>query len=220
MATILIIGAGPNIGLAIADTFSSAGYKVALASRNKITDLYKHFPFDATKPETVPQLFDDVRRELGDPKVVVYNAAARTETAPDSTFALSLEEYRRDMDVNATSVYAAAKEAVAGFARTGPGSTFIFTGNKLNVWGRDVVLVFGMGKTATSHLIRTASSSFDGKGYKFYYVDQRQPDGGFTVPTGAKAHAATYLELANDEKQRRWHYTFVDGQGYVDFHER
>jgi hypothetical protein len=70
------------------------------------------------------------------------------------------------MDVNATSVFAAAKEAVDGFARTGPGSTFIFTGNKLNVVGTPQTLVFGMGKSAAAHLARAGSVSFPGKGYK------------------------------------------------------
>lgn len=55
---------------------------------------------------------------------------------------------------------------------------------------------------------------------RFYYVDQRQSDGGITYPTGAEAHANTFLELAQDPKQRSWHYTFVDGKGYVDFEER
>lgn len=56
--------------------------------------------------------------------------------------------------------------------------------------------------------------------YRFYYVDQRQSDGGITYPTGAEAHANTFLDLAQDEKQRTWHYTFVEGKGYVDFQER
>jgi NAD(P)-dependent dehydrogenase (short-subunit alcohol dehydrogenase family) len=73
MSTVLIIGAGPNIGLGAAKAFAAAGYKVALASRSKASDLYKHFSFDASKPETVPQLFEGVRKELGDPKVVIYN---------------------------------------------------------------------------------------------------------------------------------------------------
>ncbi|KAK6083604.1 short-chain dehydrogenase [Seiridium cupressi] len=219
MSTVLVIGAGPNIGLAVAKTFAGAGYKVALASRSKATDLYTHFTFDASKPETVPQLFEGVRKDLGDPKVVVYNAAARTAT-PDNPFSLTLEQFQSDFNVNAASVYAAAKEAVDGFARTGPGSTFIFTGNKLNVWGQPQTLAFGMGKSATAHLARAGSKSFEGKGYKFYYVDQRQSDGGITFPTGTEAHANTFLELAHDDKQRAWHYTFVDGKGYVDFQER
>ena len=73
MSTLLIIGAGSNIGLATAKLFTSAGYNVALASRTKFTDLYNYYSFDASKPETVAQLFEDVRKDLGDPKIVIYN---------------------------------------------------------------------------------------------------------------------------------------------------
>lgn len=70
------------------------------------------------------------------------------------------------MEINATSVYAAAKEAVAAFSNTGQGSTFIFTGNKLNVAGIKHSLVFGMGKSAAAHLIRAGAVSFQDEGYK------------------------------------------------------
>ncbi|KAK9426305.1 putative Short-chain dehydrogenase [Seiridium unicorne] len=221
MSAVLIIGAGPNIGLAVAKTFAGAGYKVALASRSKATDLYTHFTFDASKPETFPQLFEGVRKDLGDPKVVVHNGKVPyyfTVTGYDLTSAASC---RPQISTSMPRrCIAAAKEAVDGFARTGPGSTFIFTGNKLNVWGQPQTLAFGMGKSATAHLARAGSKSFEGKGYKFYYVDQRQSDGGITFPTGTEARANTFLELADDDKQRAWHCTFVDGKGYVDFQER
>jgi hypothetical protein len=55
---------------------------------------------------------------------------------------------------------------------------------------------------------------------RFYYVDQRQKDGNVTIPPGGAAHAKEFLELARDAKQRAWHYTFVEGQGYTDFNER
>lgn len=34
-----------------------------------------------------------------------------------------------------------------------------------------------------------------------------------------EARAELYVELAEDPKQRPWHYTFVQGEGYVDFRE-
>ncbi|KAI1841962.1 hypothetical protein JX265_003009 [Neoarthrinium moseri] len=222
MSTVLILGAGPNIGLATAKVFATAGYRVAVASRSKPADLdssYKHFKFDASKPESVPSLFGEVRATLGDPSVVIYNTAQATST-PDGAFTLGLEQFRNDMDVNTTSPYITAQEAIKGFAKTGPGSTFIYTGNKLNVLGWPSLLSCGMGKSAVAHMIRTANIAFPDKGYKFYYVDQRQKDGNVTIPVGGPAHANEFLELAKDAKQRPWHYTFVEGQGYVDFHER
>lgn len=70
------------------------------------------------------------------------------------------------MDTNSASAYVAAQEAVKGFAKTGAGSTFIYTGNKLVVLAKPEVLVFGMGKSAAAHLVRSASAAFEDKGYK------------------------------------------------------
>lgn len=74
MSTILIIGAGSNIGDATADKFAEDGYKVALASRtNKAQSKHKHFAFDASQPETVQDLFKAVCESVGTPSVVLYN---------------------------------------------------------------------------------------------------------------------------------------------------
>lgn len=73
MSTVLIIGVGPNIGLGTAKIFASAGYKVAIASRSKTSESYKYYPFDASEPETVSQLFAEVSKDLGNPNVVIYN---------------------------------------------------------------------------------------------------------------------------------------------------
>ena len=74
---ILILGSGPNIGSHLARTFSSKGYKVATASRSppKIDDgVDLHVTVDLAKPETVPGVFEKVRKELGgEVSVVVYN---------------------------------------------------------------------------------------------------------------------------------------------------
>ena len=74
MPTLLIIGAGSRVGQATADAFAAAGYTIAVASRSgKIGSKYKHFTFDASKPETVRDLFSEVRRTTGIPSVVIYN---------------------------------------------------------------------------------------------------------------------------------------------------
>ncbi|KAK8134050.1 hypothetical protein PG984_006062 [Apiospora sp. TS-2023a] len=220
MGTVLIIGAGPGIGLSTARTFQNAGYSVAIASRTrheKADPSFRHFVFDAAKPDTVKALFEEVAASLGPPKVVVYNAAQRFATEPEDPFALDLDKVQETMAVNAMSTYVAAREAVRGFQKTGPGSTFIMTGNKLNTAVIPGVLCFGMSKSAAAHMIHNASVSYKNKGYKFYYVDQRQPDGGPTIPVDGAAHAKLYLDLVNDPEQRQWDYTFVDGQGYIKF---
>ena len=77
MPTVLIVGAGSNVGESTAHKFLDAGYTVTYASRSgKLPSQFKHFPFDAAKPATVPDLFAEVRKAVGIPSVVIYNGKA------------------------------------------------------------------------------------------------------------------------------------------------
>jgi NAD(P)-dependent dehydrogenase (short-subunit alcohol dehydrogenase family) len=79
MATpvILIIAAGPNIGAAIAKKFASNSYKVALAARSLSTGIqvngYLHIKADLSSPHSVPEIFQQVEKNLGIPNIVVFN---------------------------------------------------------------------------------------------------------------------------------------------------
>ena len=52
---------------------------------------------------------------------------------------------------------------------------------------------------------------------RFYYADERQSDGGPTIPVNGPAAGRAYVELARDKTQRPPLYTFVDGKGYMNF---
>lgn len=94
-------------------------------------------------------------------------------TPPDKPFESSIDVFRHDMNVNATSPWVAAGETVKCFDELGlaslgsEGGTFIFTGNLLNVAVAPGFLSFGMGKTASAHLIQhLAKVAYPGKPYK------------------------------------------------------
>lgn len=74
---ILILGAGPNIGQAVARTFASKGYKVALAARSlneaDSTDNQLNITSDFTNSDDVANAFKRVNQIFGIPSVVVYN---------------------------------------------------------------------------------------------------------------------------------------------------
>ena len=74
---ILIIGAGPNVGTAVAKKFASNGYKVAKAARSLSDGVQKdgshHVRADLSNPENVPRIFHEVKKNLGIPNIVVYN---------------------------------------------------------------------------------------------------------------------------------------------------
>lgn len=52
---------------------------------------------------------------------------------------------------------------------------------------------------------------------RFYYADERKPDGSPAMGISGKAHGDYYLQLAENEAQGPWLATFVNGTGYVDF---
>lgn len=74
---ILILGAGPKVGLPTAKAFASKGYKVAVAARSlneaDSTDSQLNIKSDFANPDDVVNAFVKVKRELGIPNVVIYN---------------------------------------------------------------------------------------------------------------------------------------------------
>ena len=81
----LIVGSGSGLSASLAQLFSREGFKIALAARNteKLASLCSStgataFSCDASDPDQVSQLFQDVERKIGHPDVVIYNASARS----------------------------------------------------------------------------------------------------------------------------------------------
>ena len=189
---ILILGAGPNIGQAVARTFSARGYKVALASRSikeaDSTDDQLNISSDFSKTEDVVNAFTKVNSVLGIPSVVIYNgellsliagrcwvqlnksilASAVHFTPPEDPFALSLADLKTDTAINIYSPFVAAQQAVSGFAQLPDSAAraFIYTGNITNVAILPRFLSQGIGKSGGAHMIWAASAAYKDKGYK------------------------------------------------------
>src|ERR1700704_6878126 len=82
--TALIVGAGQGLSASLARLFAREGMRVAVAARNtdKLAALCSQtgarpFMCDASRPQDVMRLFDEVVSQIGSPDVVVYNAGAR-----------------------------------------------------------------------------------------------------------------------------------------------
>ena len=83
---VLVLGAGPNIGQAVARTFTSKGYKVALAARSlkeaDSTDNQLNIPSDFSKTDDVVNAFTKVKKVFGIPSVVIYNGKPSSPIVP------------------------------------------------------------------------------------------------------------------------------------------
>lgn len=175
-SVVLILGAGPRIGAAVAERFSSNGYQVALASRSGIdkkTDRgFLSLKADLSQPDTIPSLFQAVKAEFhSPPNVIVYNAGSLTNPPEkDDPLSIAAEDVQKDFVVNTVTPYVAAHEAVKAWGEL-PGEvkkSFIYTGNITNVsiipW--PLMVNAGMGKAAAAYWIGTADAAYAGMGYK------------------------------------------------------
>jgi len=220
---VLVLGAGANIGKTTAAVFAAKGYKLALAARSlkpedSTTDQL-HIKADFSDPSSIAKIFDDVKAKFGAPSVVIYNAAAVNLVSATDPFTVPLAAFASSININTISAYAAVQASVLAFSSL-PASasrTFIYTGNKLNVLSIPAYFDLGVGKSATAHIIETGSIAYKDKGYKFYYVDERKPNGDTVYPTDGPGHAAEFLKLAESAEQGPWDHTFVTGQGYKKF---
>lgn len=132
--------------------------------------------------------------------------------------------------VNVVSPHEAARLAVQGFARLPAGAagagaaaakTFLFPGNPFHRQLQPPHLALGVGKAGTAYWVEAAAKTvaYTARGFRFYYVDERTPEGGATnLAVDGAAHAAEFWRLSHEvEGQGPWDWTFVKGVGYVPF---
>ncbi|KAE9985069.1 hypothetical protein EG327_004840 [Venturia inaequalis] len=222
--TALIFGFGKNVGTEVAKSFSQNGYRVATVSRSESpasTSLgYIHIQGDLSDQTSIPSIFSDVRSKLGEPSVVVYNAAANSHMNKADPLSIPLADVVKDLNINTVSALIAAQEATKSFAvlPSSASKTFIFTGNILNLQILPPLMSNGIGKCATAHFLESAATAYKADGYKFYYADERKEDGApvYNAING-EAHGKFYVELSEGREQGPWLATFVKGIGYKDF---
>ncbi len=154
----LIVGAGPGISLAFAESLVGAGYQVGLAARNieKLRPLAESvgavpFTADAFSADSIVQLFLAVDRALGPPEVVLFNPSARIRGE-----LLSLDIAAASVAIQTTAVGAlvTAQEAARRMLPRGRG-TLLFTGATAGVKGFARSSVFAMGKFAVRGLAQS-----------------------------------------------------------------
>jgi NADP-dependent 3-hydroxy acid dehydrogenase YdfG len=154
----LIIGAGPGIGLAVAQKFASESLSIALVARD--ADRAKQLAADANVPDahayaadagdplSLQQAIAAATDELGPIDVVVYNAAALTMATPT---ALSAESLKADLDVSVVGALTAIHSVVPSMLSRGTG-TILFTGGGLAIYPSAGVTSLSVGKAAIRSL--------------------------------------------------------------------
>ncbi len=203
----LIVGAGSGLSAELARRFARADVQVALAARqpDHLAALCAEtgaaaFACDAAEPEEAAGLFDAVVASLGEPDVVIYNAAARAR-GPVAT--LDPGEVARAIAVSAYGGFLIAQQAARLMEPKGAG-TIVFTGASASVKGYPLSAPFAMGKFALRGLAQSMARELAPKGVHVAHVviDGAIRNPGRTEPAEAPdsmldpaAIAETYWQL-------------------------
>jgi len=208
MRTVLVVGAGPGLGSAVARRFARDGARVAVAARSveKLLPLEqeigaKAFACDAADPDSVARLFESVGAALGDPEVVVFNANGR---ARGPLIDLSPSDVERMLAVSAFGGFLVSQQAARRMLPHGRG-IILLTGASASVKGFAQSAPFAMGKFALRGLAQSMARELSPRGIHVAHViidGAIRPPGHTPDPTRPDAMlepdaiAETYFQLA------------------------
>lgn len=168
----VLVGTGPSLGAGLARKFAREGCRMALVSRNAEAlavleaELRAEgldataFPADAADPASVAACFADIRQRLGDPAILLYNAAiVEPATLSDADFAYVM----RCFGANAGGALLCAQQVIPAMRRNERGS-ILFSGGVLAFepipgWG-----VTAIGKAALRNMALVLDQELRGDG--------------------------------------------------------
>jgi len=133
---LLLVGAGPGLGLAVAHRFAAGGYRVTLVARSadRLGALARSLDdtgaeintveADASRPEDLRARIADLYSDQGAPGVVIYNAVLG---APDQLLDSTVTHLQEAYAVDVIGAIVVAQEAAPAMKAAGFG-TMIVTG--------------------------------------------------------------------------------------------
>ena len=213
----VVIGVGPGLGAALARRFA-ATYAVAMLARKadylkalarEIRDsgaTVLDVPCDVSDPAQIAKAFRAIRKDLGEPDVLLYNAGTGTF---GSITEITPDQYEADWRVNAFGAFVAAREVAPSMIARGRG-TMLFTGATAGIKAGPKSVSFGPAKFAMRGLAQSLARDLGPKGIHVAWINV---DGSIDIP-GARglkpslkdgdflkpdAIAETYWHLAHQD---------------------
>lgn len=162
-----IVGMGDGNGLAISRRFAKEGFAIGMISRNESklqgfkdtlqAEGYEahYFTADAGSEVSLKSAFASVRSTLGNPEVLVYNAAAPTmKNVLDETFESLLDDFK----VNVAGALVAAQEVLPAMREQRKG-TILFTGGGFSLYPSPDFASLSLGKAGIRSLAKIMSEA-------------------------------------------------------------
>jgi NAD(P)-dependent dehydrogenase (short-subunit alcohol dehydrogenase family) len=169
----LVVGVGPGLGAALARRFSREGMAVAIAARrlDKLGDLAKEtggraYSCDATSEMSVDDLFAAVERDLGIPRLVVFNAGG-FQRKP--VVELTPEEVESCWRACCLGGFLVGRAAARAMLPAGPG-TILLTGATAALRGGANFAAFAIGKFALRALAQSMARELGPQGIHVAHV--------------------------------------------------
>ena len=166
----VVIGAGPGIGRSVARRFAREGLPVALVARRRAgVDAVAEevgqlgvpvvaLTADTADEDALRTALDTAAAQLGEPDVLVYNAAI---IQPDAPGELSVQAHQQAWAVNVVGALNAAAHVGPGMARRG-GGTILITGGMPETNPRYVSL--SLGKAGVRALVSLLDQEYGAAG--------------------------------------------------------
>ncbi|UWE10407.1 SDR family NAD(P)-dependent oxidoreductase [Actinacidiphila bryophytorum] len=206
----LIVGAGPGLGRALADTFAAAGHPIGLISRDRTRlralageltgpdRTVRAYPADARDAQDLRNQLTVAINDLGAPEVLIYNAAAVRQDTPRE---LDASTWADAFAVNVTGAAVAADVAIS--ASLGRIRSVLFTGGGFALEPSMEYTSLSAGKAALRAYAKALAAEQRQKGVHVTVVTIC----GFLTPGDTRFDPArvaqTYLDL-HHQPQTQW----------------
>jgi short-subunit dehydrogenase len=210
---LLLIGAGPGLGLAVARRFAGGGYRVTLVARGtdglgelaaNLADTGAQIDTiaaDASDPESLGARMAELYAEHDAPGLIIYNAVMG---APDRLLSSSIEHLRTAYAVDVISAIVVTQAAAPAMRAAGSG-TIIVTGGGFADHPIPALATVSLGKAA----LRSAATMLGA---------DLEPDGirVATLTIDGQIVAGTAFDPENIAK-RYWEVVHLDGPWQAEF---
>jgi NAD(P)-dependent dehydrogenase (short-subunit alcohol dehydrogenase family) len=171
--SIMIIGAGPGIGQAVARKFGREGWQIALTGRNadRLADLTTELTAegitahvvsaDATDPTALRAAIAKAEALTGGPTAVHFNAGV---VRNQDLFSMTDAEVASDLAIDVTAGFNTIRTATELFGTRG--GTILVTGGGLGVYPSADWAVLGAGKAALRNMVQGLAGPLAGQGIR------------------------------------------------------
>jgi len=199
----VVVGVGPGIGNSVATKFASHGYHVALVSRRQtsMTPVQEAIEksggnaisvtADASSEESVAQAFSTIRKSLGSPEVLIYNAGVR-RLKKQGISEVPTEEFIKLWKINCLGGFFTSREVVPDMVERGHG-TILFTGATASLRALDGLSSFAVSKFGLRALAQSMARELGPKGVHVAHA----------IIDGAVQNSTVYQILTKNNEQQQ-----------------